>query len=114
MPMIPLSALLGFVPFVAKHWRILGVVGVLLGSGIGLEYARRSGYEARLREEAAQQVLILKGRLATVTLQAANDAKRAADDQQTIEQLKQAAHETPPNSNACLDRAAVGRVRRVH
>lgn len=62
---------------------------------------------------AQAEVATLKGRLATITLQQALDAKRAADDRNTLNTLERIARETPPNSGPCLDRAAVGRVRRI-
>lgn len=97
--------------FALKHWKSIALVVLLVGAGV-------EGYRLRAKQDALAQaqaqVRTLQTRLGTVLLQQKNDAARAATDKQMLEKLKQAIGETPYNPAACLDRAAVGRVRSIH
>lgn len=96
--------------FLIKHWKLVLLVSALGGMGVtGFHLAKSWDRERALVAQADT----LKHRLGTIALINSSDAKRAQADQATIEHLKEAVSETPPDSRAGLDRAAVGRLRSI-
>jgi hypothetical protein len=96
--------------FIFKHWQLVLAFAAIGGMGIeGFHLARAWDEKAALVAEAET----MKHRLATITLLQASDAKRADADAAALSTLKDTANDTPKNTGACLDRAAVGRLRAV-
>jgi hypothetical protein len=50
--MIPLAPIVAAIEFALKHWKLTVAIVGLLGTGVALEYARVSGYQSRVKEEA--------------------------------------------------------------
>jgi hypothetical protein len=105
-----MTALLNIGLFLLKHWKTVAAIGLLLGVFYQGYHLANKTHELRAARAEAQT---LKARLATVTLTQALDAKRATADRLTLNTLERIANETPPNSGACLDRAATRRVQSV-
>ena len=98
------------ISFLVKHWKLVLLVLAVGGMGIeGWHLARSWDRERALVAQADT----LKRRLGTITFLQASDAKRAKDNADAINKLKDASNDTPQNAAACLPRAAVGRVRAI-
>lgn len=99
------------IEFVLAHWRA-AMIGVALASAS--VFCWKAGYKFKEAREARAQIALLNHRIEVLNGINAAYNSRYAVDQKQIEQLRKKASETPPNSAACLDRGAAGRVQSIH
>jgi hypothetical protein len=104
------TILLELIPFILRNWKLALVALALLGAGIVLERANMHGYQRRINEEKAQEITLLKDRIATLYLVSSQDTQRAVADAKLNTQLETLASDTPKNDGPCLDASAAHRV----
>lgn len=105
-------ALVAFAWF-AKNWKAAVAAVVLVMAGLFYQSADIGGYKRALDERKAEQIRMLNDRIATLSLINAADTQRVLSDAKLNNQLEDLSRDTPPNTGACLDRAAAGRVRSI-
>jgi apolipoprotein N-acyltransferase len=105
---------LGAVAWFAKNWKVAVAAAAVLAAGFAYMQIDKSAYQRRVSEEAAAQVRLLQGRLATLEAVNTQYASKVLTDAKAISELKRKASETPPNSAACLPLDATRRVRSIH
>lgn len=106
-------AVLGYGAFALRNWKIAAAAIVLTCLAFAYQRAQIDGYNRRVAEDVASQTKILQGRIDALNLLALKDAMQAQKDAANISELRKKSEDTPKNDSACLDRAAVGRVRDI-
>lgn len=96
-----------------KNWKFAAAAIVLLCAGLAYQAIDMEGYRRKVSEDAQAQVSAISKRLLAVNMSAALDAQRATADAYLNTKLDSLSRETPFNAGACLDIAAVRRVRAI-
>lgn len=110
---IVVSAVLGYLAFVLKNWKIALAALVLVGAGLVYQHADLGGYKRRIAEEKAQEIELLQTRIATLQHLSSIDNQRALSDAKLNTQLETLSRATPVNTGPCLDLGAALRVRAI-
>lgn len=106
-------AVLGYGAFALRNWKIAAAAIVLTCLAFAYQRAQIDGYNRRVAEDVAKETQIYKDRIDALNTLALKDAMQAQKDAANISELRKKSEDTPKNDSACLDRAAVGRVRDI-
>jgi Tfp pilus assembly protein PilN len=104
---------LGAAAFFLKNWKIAVVaVGVAI-AGFLYQGAVTDGIKTQMAKDAKERIAFLQEFIDAGNRANEADAKRALEDQKTIEQLQEQVSATPKNDSSCLDAGAAGRLRNI-
>jgi hypothetical protein len=106
-------AALGYAAFALRNWKVAAFAVVVTCAALFYQRAQIDGYNRRVAEDVAAQTQIYKDRIDALNTLALRNAMQAQKDSDTLNALRKKSEDTPKNDGACLDRAAVGRVRDI-
>jgi hypothetical protein len=106
-------AALGYAAFALRSWKVAACAVVVICVGLFYQRAQIDGYNRRVAEDVAAQTQIYKDRIDALNTLALRNAMQAQKDSDSLNALRKKSEDTPKNDSACLDRAAVGRVRDI-
>ncbi len=106
-------AVLAYVAFVLKNWKLAAAGLIIACCGLVYQHADIAGYKRRVAEDVAKQTQTYKDRIDVLNKVASSHGAETLKDATDVDKLQKVASDTPKNDNACFDRAAAGRVRGV-
>ena len=104
---------LGYAAFALRNWKVAAFAIAVTCAGLFYQRAQIDGYNRRVSEDVAAQTQTYKDRIDVLNTLALKNAMQAQKDSDSLNALRKKSEDTPKNDGACLDRAAVGRVRDI-
>jgi hypothetical protein len=101
---------LGAVAWFSRNWKVALAAAVVLAAGLAYQQIDKAAYQRAINEQKARELSILQSRIDTLSKQAAAYAERVANDEATIEALREQASATPANVAPCLPDDAAKRI----